>query len=60
MNRDSETVTNPSCKSAKSKLVQIGAEARSEYWRSPGELRRPQAARDEFPGGLAATAAKPP
>jgi Fe-S-cluster-containing dehydrogenase component len=60
MSGDVETATNPSCKSAKSKLVQIGAAAPTEYWRSPEELRRPQTARDEFPGGFAAQAAQPP
>ena len=59
MNWDVETVTKPSCKSAKSELVQIGA-ARSEYWRSPEELLSPQTAREEFRGGLAARDAKPP
>ena len=60
MNQDVETVTQPSCKSANIELVQIGGAARSLFWRSPEELRRPQTVRDEFPGGLARGAAKPP
>ena len=60
MNRDFESGTKPSCKGPRNELVQIGPEARSEYWRSPEDLRRPQTAHGEFPGGLPRPAAKPP
>ncbi|MBO0911076.1 MAG: 4Fe-4S dicluster domain-containing protein [Acidobacteria bacterium] len=60
MSGDFDSGKRPACKGPKNELVRIGAAEGSEYWRSPEELRRPQAPGGEFPGGLPASRAMPP